>query len=112
MYYIYILRCIDNSLYTGITNDIEKRMKEHFGTSEKKAKYTKAHKPKKLEALWQCKTKSDALKIEYRLKELTKQEKENLILNNIAPESICIKLMDIDFDRLNPEEINITGLTI
>lgn len=111
MYYVYVLRCEDNSLYTGITNDIKKRMKEHFGKSDKKAKYTKAHKPIKIEALWQCHSKSDALKIEYRIKELTKKDKENLIKNNIAPESICIKLMEIDFDRLNVEEIEISGLT-
>ena len=105
MYYVYILRCDDNSLYTGITNDIKKRMREHFGHSDKKAKYTKSHKPSSIAALWKCGNKSDALKIEYRLKELTKKEKENLIENNIAPESICIKLMDVDFDRINTDEI-------
>ncbi|MBE6649918.1 MAG: GIY-YIG nuclease family protein [Ruminococcaceae bacterium] len=108
MYYVYILRCEDNSLYTGITNDVEKRMNEHFGDSDKKAKYTKSHKPKELAALWKCNTRNDALKIEYRLKELNKKEKENLIENNIAPESICIKLMDIDFERVNTEEIIIS----
>ena len=105
MYYIYILRCSDNSLYTGITNDVIKRMKEHFGESDKKAKYTKSHKPVELTALWRCQSKSDAMKIEYRLKELTKKEKENLIENNIAPESICLKLMGIDFERINTDEI-------
>ena len=106
MYYVYIIRCTDNSLYTGIASDIVKRLKEHFGNSEKKAKYTKAHTPSKLEAVWQCKSKSDALKIEYRLKELTKPEKEKLIADNIAPESICIKLMGLDFDRMNVDEID------
>ncbi len=111
MYYVYILRCTDNSLYTGITNDVKKRMSEHFGKSDKKAKYTKSHKPSELVALWQCECKSDAMKIEYRIKELTKKEKENLIQNNIAPESICIKLMDVDFKRINPNEMEISGLT-
>lgn len=105
MYYVYIIRCTDNSLYTGSASDIVKRLKEHFGTSEKKAKYTKSHMPIKLEAVWRCKSKSDALRIEYRLKELTKPEKERLIAENVAPESICIKLMGLDFDRLNVEEI-------
>lgn len=109
MYYIYILRCSDNSLYTGITNDIKKRMNEHFGTSDKKAKYTRSHSPTKLEALWECESKSDALKIEYRIKELTKKDKENLIENNVAPESICIKLMDVKFKRLSNSDISVTG---
>lgn len=105
MYYVYMIRCIDNSLYTGIASDVVKRLKEHFGTSDKKAKYTKSHTPLRLEAVWRCKSKSDALKLEYRLKELTKPEKEKLILENYAPESICIKLMELDFDRLNVNEI-------
>lgn len=112
MYYVYILRCVDNSLYTGITNDIFKRLSEHFGESDKKAKYTKAHKPTELAALWKCDSKNDALKIEYRLKELKKSEKEKLISENIAPESICIKLMDINFERINLREIDLSALTI
>lgn len=101
-----MIRCTDNSLYTGIASDVVKRLKEHFGTSEKKAKYTKSHTPSKLEAVWQCKSKSDALKIEFRIKELTKAEKEKLIAENIAPESICFKLLGLDFDRLNVDKIN------
>ena len=43
MYYTYVIRCIDNSLYTGITNDLERRMNEHFKKTEKCAKYTLKH---------------------------------------------------------------------
>lgn len=46
MYYTYILRCCDNTLYTGIALDIEKRMNEHFLQNEKCAKYTRTHKAK------------------------------------------------------------------
>ena len=41
MYYTYMLRCTDNSIYTGITTNIERRMEEHFKQNEKCAKYTK-----------------------------------------------------------------------
>ena len=43
MYFVYILRCEDNTLYTGITNNLEKRMNEHFSKSKECAKYTKSH---------------------------------------------------------------------
>ena len=53
MYYIYMLRCEDNSIYTGITTDINRRMKEHFSKNKKCAKYTLKHTAKKLESVWQ-----------------------------------------------------------
>ena len=52
MYYTYVIRCEDNSLYTGITTDLERRMKEHFEKNEKCAKYTFRHNAKKLEMVW------------------------------------------------------------
>ena len=51
MYYIYMLRCKDNSIYTGITTDISRRMKEHFNKEKRCAKYTLTHSAKKLENL-------------------------------------------------------------
>ena len=105
MYYVYILRCADNSLYTGTAKDIKKRLNEHFNQSKKRAKYTKSHTPEKVEAIWKCQNKSEALKLEYRLKELTKSEKESLIKDNVAPESICLKLSGMLFERLDVEEI-------
>ena len=79
IYYIYILRCKDNSLYTGITNDLENRMRQHFLKGKQSAKYTKAHQAICLEKIWRCKNKSLALKLEYQLKTLTKKQKEELI---------------------------------
>lgn len=78
MYYIYMLRCKDKSLYTGITNDLERRMNEHFGKSEKCAKYTLSHTPVKLERVWETSTKSLASKLEYHIKRLSKIKKESL----------------------------------
>ncbi len=77
MYYTYMIRCKDNSLYTGMTNNIENRMKKHIsGTG---AKYTKSHKAEKVEAVWRSKDKSFACKLEYQLKQLEKRQKEELI---------------------------------
>ena len=49
MYYTYMLRCADNSIYTGMTNDLEKRLEEHVSKSKNGAKYTKTHNVVKLE---------------------------------------------------------------
>ncbi|MBR3163313.1 MAG: GIY-YIG nuclease family protein [Clostridia bacterium] len=79
MYYTYMIRCTDNSLYTGMTNNLNKRMEEHFGREKEGAKYTKSHQAKMVEAVWQSKEKSLACKLEYRIKTLNKSEKESLI---------------------------------
>jgi putative endonuclease len=82
MYCVYILRCSGNTLYTGITADIDRRMSEHFGQTEKCARYTKSHKAEELEAYWQTENRSLASRLEYRIKQLTKQQKLRLIENN------------------------------
>ena len=79
MYYTYMLRCLDNSIYTGMTNDLEKRINEHLLKSKNGAKYTKSHNAVKLETAWKSKDKSLACKLEYQIKSLTKMQKENLI---------------------------------
>lgn len=81
MYFIYMIRCDDNSLYTGITKDICKRMKEHYYKSKECAKYTRTRDVTSLEALWSTLTRSEACKLEYQIKKLSKKEKEALILN-------------------------------
>ena len=78
-YYTYMLRCKDNSIYTGFTNDIEKRMNAHFSKSKQGAKYTKSHEADRLECVWRSKEKVLACKLEYQLKQLTKKEKEEII---------------------------------
>ncbi len=85
MFYVYVIRCEDNSLYTGYTTDIERRINEHFARDKKGAKYTKSHKLKSLEMLWECESKSVAMSLEYFFKSLKKAQKEEIIIN---PEKI------------------------
>ena len=89
MYYVYILRCEDNTLYTGITTDVKRRFSEHMQDKLKGAKYTRAHKPKEIAAVWETGTKSDALKLEYCIKKLEKIKKEKLILNTSEDCKLC-----------------------
>ena len=76
-----MLRCEDNSLYTGITTDLARRLEEHKSKSQKCAKYTLNHSAIKFEAAWESKTRSAASKLEYNLKKLTKIQKEAIIKN-------------------------------
>jgi len=77
MNYIYFLRCKDNSLYTGWTNNLEKRIQAH--NSGKGAKYTKCRLPVELVYYEEFCTKEDAMKREYAIKKMRKCEKEALI---------------------------------
>ena len=78
-YYIYIIRCSDNSLYTGITTDIDRRMMEHKTKSRVGAKYTKNHDFLKLEIYFETSSRSLASSLEFYIKKLKKREKENII---------------------------------
>lgn len=82
MYYTYILRCKDNSLYTGITTDLERRLKEHKEKGEKTAKYTLRHEAVKMEIAWESENRVLASKLEFNIKKLTKKQKEELIKNS------------------------------
>ena len=74
---LYILRCADGSLYTGITTDLEKRIHAH--NSGKGAKYTRSRKPVELVYQEDCSDHSAALKRELEVKVLTKEQKLKLI---------------------------------
>ena len=76
-WYLYILRCGDNTLYTGITTDVEKRFEAH--QSGKGAKYTRGRGPLELAYREECGTHSDALKREAQIKKLTREQKQALI---------------------------------
>ena len=77
MWFIYILECSDGTLYTGITNDLDKRIEKHNnGTG---AKYTRGRGPVSLKWFCGAEDKSEASKIEYRIKKLTRKKKIELI---------------------------------
>lgn len=78
MYYLYILECIDKTLYTGITTDLKRRIDEHNDT-RLGAKYTSARRPVKLIYSKRFKNRSTASKAEVRIKNLTKLQKLKLI---------------------------------
>ncbi len=78
MYFIYILRCADNTLYIGSTNDLEKRLHQH-NNLKSGAHYTKIRRPVELTYSENYETASEAKKREAQLKRLTREEKLLLI---------------------------------
>lgn len=80
-YFVYILKCVDESLYTGSTNNLEKRLKEH-NNSKQGARYTKTRRPVKLVYREKFKTKSEALKREIQIKGWPRSKKLNLVYSN------------------------------
>lgn len=76
-WHLYILRCGDGSLYTGITTDVERRLEEH--RSGKGAKYTRGRAPLELVYREACESHSHALKREYEIKSMKREKKEALI---------------------------------
>lgn len=79
-YYTYVLLTENNTLYCGYTDDVEKRFEDH--KSGKGAKYTRANKPVKIIYTACFDTKSEAMKEEYRIKHLSREEKLEFLKEN------------------------------
>lgn len=100
-----MLRCEDNTLYTGITNNLERRMKEHFEKAKECAKYTKRHTPIKIEKVWSSENRTLASKLEYRIKKLKKQEKENLLKDEDNFKTYFEEVLEVEkYQPLNLEK--------
>lgn len=76
-FFVYMLRCGDGSLYTGYTNDVNKRVSTH--AQGRGAKYTRAHLPIHLAGCWPCADKHQALRCEAAIKKLSRSKKEELL---------------------------------
>lgn len=81
MYFVYMILCRDGSLYTGSTNDVENRFRDHL--EGKGARYTKSHKPEKIVYKKSFTNKSKALKREAEIKSWTKAKKACLIMGSL-----------------------------
>ncbi len=85
-YFVYILECVDGTLYTGITNNLEKRMLAH-NSKGVGAKYTRSRRPVVLKYSESLGSKSGALKKEIEIKKLTRAQKLLLIKNMYSSRS-------------------------
>jgi putative endonuclease len=81
---LYLIRCVDQSLYIGITTDVNRRFREHCTQGKQCAKYLRGRTPLSLVFCAEVGTKVQASRLEYRLKQLPKTKKEALVLGNIS----------------------------
>jgi putative endonuclease len=93
-WYLYLIRCRDGSLYTGITTDVARRFSEH--RSGKGSKYLRGRSPLTLVFQKKLGSKNHALAVEHRIKQLTKVKKEELIRNDSRIDEIFSSYLDKD----------------
>ena len=79
-WFVYMLRCADNSLYTGVTTDVERRVVEH-NARKSVTKYTRVRQPVSVAYFEKTASRSEACKREAQLKKLTKKQKEAFVLS-------------------------------
>ena len=109
MYFVYIVRCCDGSLYTGMTADLRRRLREHMQQLPSCARYTKSHPALALEAAWQTMTRSDALRLEALIKRLPRSRKLALIAAPAEVETVFgEKLKDSKYSPLAQEMLSLS----
>lgn len=101
MYYVYMLLCVDDSLYTGITPDLKRRMRQHTGQIKGGARYTALRPPKEIAAVWSVADRSAASKLEYAIKHLTPDQKRGLAAHPQQLIGLLPKLEDVPAEQLS-----------
>lgn len=77
---VYLLRCADDTLYCGVSNDLPRRLRQHNGEIKGGAKYTQNRRPCEVVYAEYCESKSAAMQREYQIKQLSRVKKEALVL--------------------------------
>ena len=94
MYYIYMVRCSDESIYTGIAADLGRRLREHVQKAPAAAKYTRSRSVQALEMAWTAEGRSAASRLESGIKRLPREKKLRLIaeperMGELLPQLPC-----------------------
>lgn len=97
MYYIYMVRCADSSLYTGIAADLARRMREHTGKAPTAAKYTRSRQVAALESVWTAADRAAASRLEYAIKKLPRAKKLELIADSSRLGALLPRLSAEDY---------------
>lgn len=82
-WYLYVVHCADGSLYTGVTTDLSRRVKEHNDDNKRGAKYTRSRRPVKLVFWEHHSSRSAAQSAEYSFKKLSKKKKNDIISSKL-----------------------------
>ena len=100
MYYIYMVRCADDSIYTGIAADLSRRLRQHVEKAPAAAKYTRSRCVTALECAWTAEDRSAASRLESGIKRLTREKKLQLIADPAALAQLLPHLNDHDYAHL------------
>jgi putative endonuclease len=76
MHFVYIIETEDGTYYTGMTNDLARRLQEHYSGGPKSARYLRSHKPQYVVYLQECQSRGDALRLEAKIKRNTTFKRE------------------------------------
>jgi putative endonuclease len=87
-WWVYILRCGNGALYTGVTTDVQRRVREHADGGRLSARYTRAFGPVKLAYRCRIGSRELAHRVEYRIKRLRKQKKEELVAGQLTRKAL------------------------
>mgnify|MGYP006278191023 FL=1 len=82
-WYMYVVECADDTLYTGITTDVSRRIREHNHTAQG-ARYTRSRRPVELVGAWAYPDQSEAASSEYAFKELSRSEKIEVLREDLS----------------------------
>lgn len=103
--FVYMVKCEDGSLYTGITKDVKKRMGEHFFKMQKGAKYTKSRQVTEIMMVWEAASFSSAARLEYAIKRLARKDKLELIADPTEKPGILIPKLSEETYIPRPEYV-------
>ena len=87
LHYVYLVRCANNCLYTGYTKKSEQRIAVH--NAGKGGRYTREHRPVELVASWRFTTKRAAMQVEYKMKQLSREQKLAIAIGREVPQWSC-----------------------
>ena len=99
---LYVLTCVDGSLYCGITTDLDRRITQH--NDGKGAKYTRAKRPVQLSMHWDGLSHRSAARAEYCFKRLSRHQKEVALQNPLWPSSVLTDKHNVDDASADSEE--------
>ncbi len=100
MYYVYMVRCADDSLYTGIAADLGRRLREHAQKAPPAAKYTRSRPVEKLDSAWTATDRSAASRLESAIKRLPREKKLQLIADPARLGALLSRLHAADYTHL------------
>jgi putative endonuclease len=88
-WWLYVIRCHDGSLYTGVTTDVKRRFAEHQQQGAKTARYLRGRSPLQLAFSVPVGERGQALRMEYRVKQLSRADKLAMIASQALPQALC-----------------------